>query len=160
METGRTGSSGGEEEDFLAPISDNPETQRSRIEQPQEFPVPPEILENLSQDQKQQIEQFFSASMTMGMGIGNPITQKITPEHITDVIALTGREVDLEYGDRRHSRLVASVAIGFFLVVLVVFGAFLAYIKSNDLLLELIKIGAVLSGGFGGGYGVAYWRRR
>ena len=157
METGRTGSSGGEEEDFLAPISDNPETQRSRIEQPQGFPVPSEILENLSQDQKQQIEQFFSASMTMGMGIGNPITQKITPEHITDVIALKGREVDLEYGDRRHSRLVASVAIGFFLVV---FGAFLAYIKSNDLLLELIKIGAVLSGGFGGGYGVAYWRRR
>ncbi len=140
--------------------NDASESVESRSGRSGESSFPPEILENLPEDQRANIEQFFGSAMSMTVGMGNPIAAKITPEHITDIISLSSRTADLDYGDRRHSRMVISVVVGFALVILVAFGAFLAFMKSNELLVELIKIGAALAGGFGGGYGVASWRRR
>ena len=129
--------------------ADEPES--SEESGPRSQPTPPEILENLPQDQRRQIEQFFGSAMSVTMGAGDPIADKITSQHITDAIALSGREVDLEYEDRRHSRLVIAIAIGFILIVLTGFGAYLAHIKSNALLMELIKIGVALAGGLAAG---------
>ena len=151
----------GKEEEGPA-LTPGSETESNQREQPHSLPIPPEVLENLPEEQKQQIQQFFGAAMSMqaGMGMANPIAQKITPEHITDVIGLSGREVDLEYGDRRHSRLVTSTVAIALLVVLVVFGAFLVYLEATDLFFDVVTFGAAFVGGFGGGVGFANWRRR
>ncbi|MBI4282600.1 MAG: hypothetical protein HY672_03835 [Chloroflexi bacterium] len=118
--------------------------------------IPPEILEKLPPPERRRIEQFFAA----GMSFGNPVLQRLTPQHISDLISLSSKEADLEFKDRHRSRLTLSLMVGFLVVVFVAFAIVLAYRNLSDLLQELLKDAALIIGGAGTGFGYGSWRRR
>jgi len=88
----------------------------------------------------------------------NPIAQKVTSDHITQIIGSRVRETELEYADRKHSRghSVVAFLVGATLLVILIIA--LALLNHSDLVDEILKLGAVLLGGFGGGYGYSEWR--
>ncbi len=92
--------------------------------------------------------------------MANPILNKLESQHLTDIIALRSKTVEATTSDRKNSRLFNFMALALLvtaaLVVLLVF----AIIGENDLLLEIVKIGGVGLGGFGGGYGFSALRNR
>ena len=105
--------------------------------------------------------RHFSASASMMLGsIVNPIASQINSQHITDIIGLTSPEVDHEYNDRKHSRLVWALSIGFAVAVLLALSIVLALSGMGELLLDVFKGIAIFAGGFGGGYGFSALRRR
>ena len=123
-------------------------------------PVPPEILEGLPKEQRVKIERYFSASMMAVGSIGNPILQKLTPEHISDLIALSSKEVETEHEDKKDTRRILAV-LGFAVLAAAVgFACLLAVKQNNDLLIEVIKLGAIAVGGILGGYGIGRTRGR
>ena len=126
---------------------------------PEETPIPPEILENLPPEDRERVSRFFGATMTMG-GIMNPIASKVTPQHITDMIALSGRESDHDFEDRKHSRLTLTLFAVFGIIALLVLIIVLAFQGMTELLFEIIKVIVIGAGGFSGGYGYSFFRRR
>ena len=115
-----------------------------------------EALERLPEPQKQVVEQFFGAAMSMG----NPLLQKINPQHITDALSIAREEVSQGYGDRRDSRRTVAIVGVIFLIAFLGFAALLVYKEQNDLLLELLKDLGLFLGGSGAGLGVsALWNR-
>ena len=124
---------------------------------------PPEIQAQLRRDAGDGgiVMQRFSASASMMLGsIVNPIASQINSQHITDIIGLTSPEVDHEYNDRKHSRLVWAISIGFAVAVLLALSIVLALSGMGELLLDVFKGIAIFAGGFGGGYGFSALRRR
>ena len=122
--------------------------------------TPPEILESLPPEQQEQVAQFIGShtSMTVGPAV-NPIAEKVTAQHITDVIGLSGRRLDREFEDRKHSRMVFVLFAAFAVAILVGFSIFLAVQGMTDLLQEVIKGLVIFGGGFGAGYGFSAFRR-
>lgn len=69
--------------------------------------LPEEIQAQLANRAGGGVFHAVSASMSMTLGnIVNPIASRVTSQHITDLISITRREVNLEYSDRRHNRTV------------------------------------------------------
>ena len=133
--------------------------------------LPPELLESLPPEiqaaiqrgagESHMVMRHFSTSMSMMLGnIVNPIASQINPQHITDIIGITGRELDHEYGDRKHSRLVWAFSIAFAIAVLLALSIVLTLSGMGELLLDIFKGVAIFAGGFGGGYGFSALRRR
>jgi hypothetical protein len=122
--------------------------------------IPPEVLERLPEDERERVLELFSAGMQVSGPMANPLLNKLEPQHITDIIALSSRTIDATANDRRSSRLFGFLSLALLvaaaLVVLLVF----AIIGENDLLLEIVKLGGVGLGGFGGGYGFSAFRNR
>ena len=125
----------------------------------EESHIPPEILENLPPEERERVSRFFGATMTMG-GMMNPIASKVTSQHIADMIALSGRESDHDFEDRKHSRLTITLFAVFSIIAMLVLITVLAFQGMTDLLFEIIKVIAIGAGGFSGGYGYSSFRRR
>ncbi len=119
-----------------------------------------EALEHLPPSQREPVEQFMGTAMSMSMGMSHPIASKVTPEHITDIIASSNREIDHEYSDRRHSRITLVLFGGFLIVALVIRIISLAFLGMKDLLIEIFKYLGPFIGGLGGGYGFYAFRNR
>ena len=96
----------------------------------------------------------------MMSGVVNPIAERVTPEHITDIIAGARHDTDLDYSDRKHSRLVAVLFGSFLLTLVAVLAIVLVLLDSESLLREILLGVGLFSGGFGGGYGVSTLRRQ
>ena len=92
--------------------------------------------------------------------MANPILNKLESQHLTDIIALRSKTVDATTGDRKNSRLFNFLALALLVAAAVVVLLVFAIIGENDLLLEIVKIGGVGLGGFGGGYGFSAFRNR
>ena len=75
----------------------------------------------------------------MAVGSVNPIAQKITPEHISGLIELAGKDNDNELADRRDTRRIYAVVGIAGLTAIVGFASLLAVKEKNDLLVEVIK---------------------
>lgn len=92
--------------------------------------------------------------------MANPILNKLEPQHLTDIIALRSKTVDATTNDRKHSRLFNFLALALLVTAALTILLVFAIIGENDLLLEIVKIGGVGLGGFGGGYGFSAFRHR
>ena len=90
----------------------------------------------------------------------NPLLNKLEPQHITDIIAVASKTVDSTSSDRKHSRLFNFLALALLVAAALTILLVFAIIGENDLLLEIVKIGGVGLGGFGGGYGFSAFRNR
>ena len=121
-----------------------------------EAPNEAEVLEKLPEPEKQVVERFFGAAMSMG----NPLAHKITSQHITDMLSIARDEASQGYADRRDSRRTIAIVGVVFLAGILGFAAILAFKEQNDLLLELLKDLGLLLGGSGLGYGAAGFRNR
>jgi hypothetical protein len=141
------------------PLSEpnSPSQQNTEAASVQPPSTPSEILEKLPANDREQVLELFAASMQVSGPMANPLLNKLEPQHITDIIALSSRTIDATTTDRKSSRLFSLVLlVAAALVVLLVF----AIIGENDLLLEIVKLGSVALGGFGGGYGFSALRLR
>jgi hypothetical protein len=120
--------------------------------------LPAEVLEKLPPEERRLVESAFQAAIYSGP-FPNPIAQKLTPEHITQIIDATARDSQAEYDDRKHARpflygLLAFVSLLAAIVIIV-----LALEDKTDTLNEVIKLIAVFAGGAGSGFGFAEYRR-
>lgn len=144
------------------PLSEpnSPPQQNTEAASVQPPSTPSEILERLPANDREQVLELFAASMQVSGPMANPLLNKLEPQHITDIIALSSRTIDATTTDRKSSRLFSFLSLVLLvaaaLVVLLVF----AIIGENDLLLEIVKLGSVALGGFGGGYGFSALRLR
>ena len=66
---------------------------------------------------------------------------------------------NLEAEDRKHSRTHAFFVIFFAMIAVCALTLILLAYGKGDILIEIFKSVALLAGGFGGGYGVAYFTR-
>lgn len=88
--------------------------------------------------------------------IVNPIASQINSQHITDIIGITGRELDHEYNDRKHARIVWGIIAG--TIICGVFAVALVLIFQGilDFLLEALKLIVPIIGGVGLGIFVGF----
>lgn len=125
--------------------------------------LPPELQANLPEEIRAQLAnraggsvlQAFSASMSMTLGsIVNPIASRVTSQHITDLIGITRREVDLEYSDRKHNRIVWATIIVIGVLCITAIAIVLIYNGLLDFLLEALRLVAPIIGGVGIGVAI------
>ncbi len=95
----------------------------------------------------------------MAVGSMNPIAQKITPEHISGLIELVGKDNENELADRKDTRRIYAIVGIVVLGAVVGFSSLLAVKENNDLLVEVIKLGGIGVGAFLGGYGIGRVRK-
>lgn len=87
--------------------------------------------------------------------IVNPVASRITAQHITDIISITGRQSEREHDDRKESRRLSFVLIIVAILAVVGIVVFLTIYKEGGLLGYILSgIGGLIAGAFGG-YGYA-----
>ena len=88
----------------VAPVVPNGDTPKSAgTSVPPAVPIPQELYDKLPPQAREQIASFFSSALTIG-SMPNPISQKVTPEHITLMIKAQSTHHSEELSDRKDSR--------------------------------------------------------
>ena len=121
--------------------------------------LPPEIQAQLRRDagEGEVVMQRFSASASMMLGsIVNPIAAQVNSQHITDIIGLTGRELDHEYNDRKQARIVLGILAGMVIVGIFAVALVLIFQGILDFLLESLKLIVPIIGGIGLGVAIGF----
>lgn len=110
--------------------------------------LPKEVAQLLPAGARQSVEMM----MQMTGPMPNPVSKKITAEHISKIIDATAASEIRQHEDSKDSRrwlfYFSCLGIGAFLFLVV----FLAD-KNKDLLLELMKLFITFAGGMGAGWG-------
>ncbi len=112
-----------------------------------------ELLEDLDlPEEAKKVVQFGMQMQRFSGQLPNPIHEKITAEHINQILELSKSEDEHQFQYAKSGRLMN------FIVILVVAGLFIFLVvylsKDNpDLLEDIIKVAVGLIGGFGAGYG-------
>ena len=115
--------------------------------------LPKEVAQMLPPGTRQSVEMMMQMSGPMP----NPVTKKITSEHISRIIEVTEASEVRQHEDQKDSRrwlfafCLLGVAAFLFLVV------FLAD-RNKDLLLELLKLFVTFVGGIGAGWGIKAYK--
>ncbi len=122
-------------------------------------PVPPELLEKLPPETRREVVQSLTTAVYSGP-VPSPIAQKITSDHITQLITARNQDAAREYTDRKDTRRWTTILIGLCVIVGAGMVVFLVIAGQVDLADRLIERGILLGGGVGIGYGISEWRRR
>lgn len=130
----------------------------------------PELLESLPPEFRAYLQQggnevithasFTSMSMMMLGRIVNPIADRVTAQHITDIIGVTSQEANYadrqserEYSDRKHARNWGAVLVVVIVLALTAIAIILIY---QDLLTFLREMAMFIFPALGGvGIGIA-----
>lgn len=120
-----------------------------------EAPTPVELTERIPPEAVGPVSRVIGASISMVGSAANPLLERITSDHITEIIAHRGRQSDRAYSDRKHSRLVSVFFAVFVIAMFVGLCVTLLLLDATDLLRDLL-IGL---GIFGGGYGLGRFQR-
>jgi len=117
--------------------------------------IPDDILENIPGEDKGKIAAIIKHTMISGvMRSKNPLSDKITPEHISEIIK-NSNEQDIRDREERKSERNYNLLL---LIIALLFIAFLIiFLKKNEQLLIKIIIGIV---SFIGGYGFGKTKQR
>lgn len=129
--------------------------------------LPPEILETLPPEIQARLRrnddeggvamQHFSASASMMLGnIVNPIASQINAQHITEIIGITGRELDHEYNDRKQTRIILGILAGMIICGIFAVALVLIFQGILDFLLESLKLIIPIIGGIGVGIAIGF----
>ena len=111
--------------------------------------IPDEILEGIPVEERSKIKSIISQTMFSGvMKRSNPISEKITSEHITKLIDNSNIQDDRDRKERKSDK---NYQIIFLLIGLLFIGFLIVFLKDNEDLLYKIII-AIIS--FVGGFGI------
>lgn len=135
---------------------DQPQSTGKHDDPGSEHPDPSETLQKIPPPDRISTERFFGAAMS----VGNPLHQKITSDHISEIISLKRETTSQGYSDRREARRILAVIGVVFLLVCVGFAVLLVIREQNELMLELLKALGLFLGGFGVGWGLQSFRQR
>jgi|SRR5690625_1486725 len=126
------------------------EEDREEKENLSEDIIPEEVLEAFPEEERGRIESVMRQTIISGvMRRGNPIADKITSEHITQLITKSDDQDRREWEERSRDRNYNLILVG----IGVVFVSFLVvFLKDNEnLLLNLVLAIISFIGGFGFG---------
>lgn len=126
------------------------EEDREEKENLSEDIIPEEVLEAFPEEERGRIESVMRQTIISGvMRRGNPIADKITSEHITQLITKSDDQDRREWEERSRDRNYNLILVG----IGVVFVSFLVvFLKDNEnLLLNLVLTIISFIGGFGFG---------
>ena len=133
--------------------------QETESKRPQEEAINDfEILKDLPEEKREKVVTMMKESMSF-MGVMNqqhPLMEKITSEHITDLIKNSDVE---DQRDRQERKTERNFNLAILIIVLVIVIGLIIYLveKQEKSLLDSI-IGAIL--GFGGGFGVGKYTKK
>ena len=123
--------------------------------------LPPEVRANLTTGGRLETHTSITSTSMMWLGrVVNPVADKVTEQHITDIIQISGREADYadrqserEYSDRKHARNLATVLVAMVILALTAVAIILIY---QDLLDFLERMSLIIIPALGGvGIGIA-----
>lgn len=111
----------------------------------------PEILDNLPPDIKKVVEMGFSMQRISGP-MPNPIVSKLNENHIDRILDISEKEEENAYKDSQSNKAYNLV---YFILAILLFVFLIIFLVKEDkeLLVEILKIGIAIVGGFGGGFG-------
>ena len=151
-----------EEKSADAPGS-NPEKGCATNEIPLEPVAPKEVQTAIRKLAENKPEKIFEMMAVAGMGVGNPLHQKMEPQHITQVLELAAKHDEREFelyrtketnsvSDRSQER---RYIFGAFVILVALILAVLLLFKDQPAVLVpcLTGIGGMV-GGFAGGFGL------
>lgn len=124
--------------------------QISPEDQNNEEVIPEEILEAIPEEDRGRVSSIIRQTMISGVMRGNnPIADKITSDHITDLIKKSDdqdvRDREERKGERNYNLILIVIALAFI-------GFLIVFLQSNEDLLIKIVIGIIsFVGGFGFG---------
>ncbi len=111
--------------------------------------IPAEILENLAPEQRSHITRSFASMTQFATSAFSPVLQRITSDHITQIInnveAQSNRESESEKASRRYQLVYFIVTLAALLFLLV----FFTVRERFDILTSVITGIAGLGAGFG-----------
>ncbi len=112
--------------------------------------IPEEILEAIPEEDRGKVASIIKQTMISGvMRRSNPIAEKITPEHITQIITKSDNQDIRDRSERKSERNYNLVLI---VIGLVFIGFLIVFLQDNEDLLIKIVIGIIsFIGGFGFG---------
>ena len=139
--------------------SESHETQDASTptEEEQSSASTPELIGKLPPEAQDVVQSVFAASWGP---IPNPILEKITPQHIDQVITLHAQESDRVYKDASESRHHVTLLLVLSMISALAIILVLSLAGQRDVLFELVKIAAPFVGGGGLGYGISEFRHR
>lgn len=117
-----------------------------------------ELPSDMPKPVRRVITQFMGEMRRSGP-VASPLMEKLTSEHIDQLIELTNEDSKLEYRDAQQRR---KYSIVYSLIGSALFVFLVIYLSSSnpDLLEALIGYLIAFLGGLGGGYGIKSWRDR
>lgn len=112
--------------------------------------IPDEILEAIPEEDRGKVASIIRQTMISGvMKRSNPIAEKITTEHITQLIS---KSDELDKRDREERKGERNYNLLLIIIGLVFIGFLIVFLQSNEDLLIKIVIGIIsFIGGFGFG---------
>lgn len=121
-----------------------------------EIAEPEGPLAGLPRPVRQRVELFMSQAMGRG-SLLSPFWEKVTPEHVPEIIKSMDRDAQLEFQDRQRNRYLL-ITLVLIVVAMMVFLVMQLAPTNPNLLDKLMTILISFVGGFGGGYGFKAWR--
>ncbi len=129
-------------------------TEVTKEKETQDFPdVLSEIFEDMPQDKKNSISMSLMQTSLRGSGIGHPLFEKFTKEHIDKFLDYTQRDDENDYKLKSSNRwfvlvyTILGISVFLFLIIFLL-------PRNNELLLDIIKIFIAFVGGLGSGFGL------
>lgn len=111
----------------------------------------PEILKKLPPEIKKVVEMGFSMQRISGP-MQNPLLSKLNENHINRILDIGEKEEENIFKDSQSNKKYNLI---YFILGILLFVFLVIFLgKDNkDLFLEILKVGILLIGGFGGGFG-------
>jgi hypothetical protein len=144
------------EDDLAVAKGDTPKNERDASSGESAEPEGP--FAGLPRPVRQRFEFFMSQAMGRG-SLFSPFWEKVTSEHVPELIKSMDRDAQLEFQDRQRNRYLLTTLV----LIVVAMMAFLVVQlapTNPDLLDKLVTVLVSFVGGFGGGYGFRVWRER
>jgi hypothetical protein len=112
--------------------------------------VPPEILASMPPEVRSSFEQFL---VLMRSGPSpDPLRQKVTSQHISDIILQTGEDHRRQFELEKHARYMALAVLS--LVLLFVFALYILFREKPDAVQPILTHLIAFGGGIGGGMAI------
>jgi hypothetical protein len=116
--------------------------------------VPQELFDKLPPEVKQQIT-FLSSHQRIGLPPSNPIANKVTSEHIGEIIKIADNDSEREFKDNISTR---RYSLTYFVLSLLFLTFLIVFLSQVDkaLLIDVLKVFIGFLGGLGlGAYGMS-----
>lgn len=117
-----------------------------------------EVIKDLPEEKRKMIRESISLSMQGIMAVPHPMMEKVSPEHITTVLANADKDSDRAFKLDIIGKVIAFIIFVFILIAVVA----LIYIFRNHMndISELLKALIYAGTGLLGGYGLGYYKGR
>lgn len=140
--------------------SDRTEEKQQPKEPQQKELIPSGMLEGLPPSAKHKITQAIEWGFSMQRTPFNPLTEKMTPEHVGQFLNMIDEDNKREYKDAAENRKYWLIVFCIIVALFAFFTVFFVYMKETSLLTQILTIAIAIGGGFGSGYGFCKARQK